>query len=269
VYVASVCVMNKIDKEYHKTFTQVSVFLGLHFSELLKYAQKGYATHGRGYLNCVFASFMHMKQGDTIHVSYHNSKCTSITNIKEHEKLVQSYKPEYEFVLLIACPIYDAKQNNSRYHYRVMCRDQIIGILCDDSIRPSVLQEFTVPQACKDNKNLLFHLLRVNIDLFDTMCSLVPQYRMFSSMIFQDLSIEPMQTLISPTTTTSTALSSNDLIFYILGGKTGSVQFTCVPCKKKWQLRDMKTCSSCKIIWYCSKKCQEEHWKQHKQECNK
>ena len=29
----------------------------------------------------------------------------------------------------------------------------------------------------------------------------------------------------------------------------------------------LKRCTSCKLAWYCSKECQEDHWKRHKKCC--
>ena len=31
----------------------------------------------------------------------------------------------------------------------------------------------------------------------------------------------------------------------------------------------LKRCSGCKRVFYCSKKCQKSHWKEHKPECQK
>ena len=37
----------------------------------------------------------------------------------------------------------------------------------------------------------------------------------------------------------------------------------CTACgDKEWKV---KTC--CKLVWYCSKKCQRDHWPEHKDEC--
>eukprot|EP01084_Bolivina_argentea_P093741 168558_1 len=38
---------------------------------------------------------------------------------------------------------------------------------------------------------------------------------------------------------------------------------TCVLCKALAN----KRCSGCKQVYYCSKQCQSNHWKQHKKEC--
>lgn len=44
-----------------------------------------------------------------------------------------------------------------------------------------------------------------------------------------------------------------------------------VPCKKCYVCHRLSTtrCSKCTGIWYCSRQCQELHWKYHKQSCKK
>ena len=41
----------------------------------------------------------------------------------------------------------------------------------------------------------------------------------------------------------------------------------CKTCKSK-NKEDLKSCSVCKIVYYCSKECQRKDWKDHKLECN-
>lgn len=38
----------------------------------------------------------------------------------------------------------------------------------------------------------------------------------------------------------------------------------CVACGNP---KDLKTCSACKQIWYCSRSCQLSDWRNHKDEC--
>ena len=39
----------------------------------------------------------------------------------------------------------------------------------------------------------------------------------------------------------------------------------CSACDKK--SNTLKKCTACKCVWYCDKKCQNKHWKEHKKEC--
>lgn len=38
---------------------------------------------------------------------------------------------------------------------------------------------------------------------------------------------------------------------------------TCPECKQPAELK----CSACKLVWYCGKEHQKQHWKQHKNLC--
>jgi hypothetical protein len=40
-------------------------------------------------------------------------------------------------------------------------------------------------------------------------------------------------------------------------------------CNKCGSIRDLKMCSYCKTIRYCSTQCQQEDWKKHKKKCDK
>ena len=41
----------------------------------------------------------------------------------------------------------------------------------------------------------------------------------------------------------------------------------CSACGKK--SNTLKNCTACKCVWYCDKKCQNKHWKEHKKECKR
>ena len=41
--------------------------------------------------------------------------------------------------------------------------------------------------------------------------------------------------------------------------------WSCSACGKKSDTA--KKCTACKCVWYCDKKCQNKHWKEHKKEC--
>jgi len=41
----------------------------------------------------------------------------------------------------------------------------------------------------------------------------------------------------------------------------------CSACENKSDT--LKMCRACKCVWYCDKKCQNKHWKEHKKECTR
>lgn len=47
--------------------------------------------------------------------------------------------------------------------------------------------------------------------------------------------------------------------------KKNKLPLECDNCFKEYQR--LKRCSGCKSAWYCSKRCQVEHWKIHKEVC--
>jgi hypothetical protein len=43
---------------------------------------------------------------------------------------------------------------------------------------------------------------------------------------------------------------------------------SCANCKKqRADVAKLMTCGRCKLVWYCSQKCQRKHWKEHKKMC--
>ena len=46
---------------------------------------------------------------------------------------------------------------------------------------------------------------------------------------------------------------------------TTPTKLFCSACGKKSDA--LKKCTACKCVWYCDKKCQNKHWKEHKKEC--
>ena len=49
--------------------------------------------------------------------------------------------------------------------------------------------------------------------------------------------------------------------------KSGTPTKMCSVCEKKSDT--LKKCRNCKCVWYCDKKCQRKHWKEHTHECKR
>ncbi|KAJ7065735.1 hypothetical protein C8F01DRAFT_751581 [Mycena amicta] len=46
-----------------------------------------------------------------------------------------------------------------------------------------------------------------------------------------------------------------------------TAQYACAGCRSPQERLDLKRCSKCQFVWYCSTECQTRHWKEHKRIC--
>jgi hypothetical protein len=283
-----------VDLALTASFTHVACFIGLHYKELLQYASKGHEKCGRGYLNCTFESYFHIRQGNTIHIAYHNAKCTTITNIREHLTLVNSYDPKSEFVVLVACPVNIQGVIYSRYYYHLITRQTVIPFLVETAAQDIDAKKF----------GNMERRLAEDDDLFYLSCSVHPHAGLYTQIILEGITGEPEKKLLDAnkpsadtnvtapfmvpenvkpsieTTTTSTevsitsplsqALTREEFALKRLGGiKLSNCKFHCAACKKDYQENQVKKCSACHMVAYCSKECQLKDWKEHKSYCIK
>ena len=57
--------------------------------------------------------------------------------------------------------------------------------------------------------------------------------------------------------------------FNSAGMQNQSISYNTKSCNNCGKMENLKLCSRCRSVFYCSVDCQRSHWKQHKKTCNK
>lgn len=242
-------------KAYEADMSRYSLSLLSHVHKLHDYAIRCYREMGRGYVMILFASHLHMVQGNDITASYQNV----IIDDKDHFTYrlcdpIRDYDPLSEVVIALVCNMMGnaGRAVSVKWHRHDWAR---LYLPCT---------QFVQTHAKNDPHLTLF---------WTEMTAFIKREDLFSRLRFaepEECAALFYNTIVLPLP--KKHISPHPINYHWYANQKirelrRSLSYRCAQCQKSCTYVDLKKCSGCRRVAYCSTSCQHDHWGKHKFNC--